>query len=122
MGKTTNGHTEVNSSKLALPLSEIDNRTVTNFWRYGSYTFDPLRYGRWTFWRGRWTFSAVHPCDGCRYMQNMLVDRLGDEFDQETVYEELRAICPRIQWAFKSLCYYIVHHDSDFISKSVMAL
>ena len=36
-------------------------------------------------------------------MMNMMVDRLGDEFDQETVHEELRDICPRIQWAFKSL-------------------
>lgn len=47
----------------------------------------------------------------------MLIDRLGDEFNHQTVTTEMKALCPRVQWVFRSACEYITKKDGAKVIK-----
>jgi len=92
-------------------------------WRFGS-NYVPQHYGNWKFQEGNWNFGNDRriECEACGYVMYMLIDRLGDEFNHQTVTTEMKALCPRVQWVFRSACEYITKKDGAKIINAVMRL
>ena len=92
-------------------------------WRFGS-NYVPQHYGNWKFSNGQWNFGNDKriECEACGYNMYMLIDRLGDEFTEKTVSDEMNALCPRVQWVFKSACEYINKKHATQIKTAVMRL
>ena len=92
-------------------------------WRFGS-NYVPQHYGNWKFSDGQWNFGNDKriECEACGYNMYMLIDRLGDEFTEKTVADEMGALCPRVQWVFKSACEYINKKHATQIKTAVMRL
>lgn len=92
-------------------------------WRFGE-NYVPQHYGNWQFQDGSWNFGNDKriQCEACGYTMYMLIDRLGDEFDQKSVSTEVANLCPRVQWVFKSGCEYITQKSKDKIVSMIMRL
>ena len=92
-------------------------------WRFGS-NYVPQHYGNWKFSDGQWNFGNDKriECEACGYNMYMLIDRLGDEFTEKSVADEMGALCPRVQWVFKSACEYINKKHATQIKTAVMRL
>jgi hypothetical protein len=92
-------------------------------WRFGS-NYVPQHYGNWKFSEGQWNFGNDKriECEACGYNMYMLIDRLGDEFTEKTVTDEMNNLCPRVQWVFKSACEYINKKHAPQIKTAIMRL
>jgi len=122
---------EVNkfAQKLAEPVDEAIQTKDTAFveteaqWRFGS-NYVPQHYGNWKFQEGNWNFGNDRriECEACGYNMYMLIDRLGDQFNHQTVTTEMTNLCPRVQWVFRSACEYITKLHGPKIINAVMRL
>lgn len=92
-------------------------------WRFGS-NYVPQHYGNWQFSQGTWNFGNDKriECECCGYVAYMLIDRLGDEFNRETVVTEMNGMCDRVQWVFRSGCEYIFERFNAQLINMVMRL
>lgn len=92
-------------------------------WRFGS-NYVPQHYGNWKFSDGQWNFGNDKriECEACGYNMYMLIDRLGDQFTEQTVTTEMNTLCSRVQWVFKSSCEYINKKHSAQIKTAIMRL
>lgn len=92
-------------------------------WRFtGNYV--PQHYGNWQFSSGTWNFGADKriECEACGYVTYMLIDRLGDEFNHQTVVDEIASLCPRVQWVFRSACEHVLTQYKEQVINMVMRL
>lgn len=92
-------------------------------WRFGS-NYVPQHYGNWQFVDGRWNFGNDKriECESCGYVMYMLIDRLGDQFNRMDVIEEMKHLCPRVQWVFRSACEHVLSKYAEPVVKMVMRL
>jgi hypothetical protein len=92
-------------------------------WRFGS-NYVPQHYGNWKFSNGQWNFGNDKriECEACGYNMYMLIDRLGDQFTEQTVTSEMNTLCSRVQWVFKSSCEYINKKNGAQIKTAIMRL
>lgn len=62
------------------------------------------------------------PRAACGYVMYMLIDRMGDQFNRMDVIEEMKHLCPRVQWVFRSGCEHILTKYAEPVVKMVMRL
>lgn len=100
-------------------------------WRFGT-NYVPQHYGQWKFRDGSWNFGNDKriECEACGYVMYMLIDRLGDNFNEAKINRILEGAATNfcdsdVQWVFKSACRHILIEDTDLVKKiknSIMKL
>jgi len=110
-------------------LTPEENSDLTAFvqtsakWRFRT-NYVPQHYGYWKFKDGVWNFGADRriECEACGYVMYMLVDRLGDNFNRQSLTGEMEKLCPRVQWVFKSACDHILTTKATEVVAELMRL
>jgi len=111
------------TAAVALVLALCITTSFGAQWRFGS-NYVPQHYGNWQFTGGNWNFGNDKriECEACGYTMYMLIDRLGDQFNKVTLETEMKLLCPRVQWVFKSACSHILATYKDQLIELVMRL
>jgi hypothetical protein len=116
-------HESIPRAEKSEPAPSFLEAQARTQWRFGG-NYVPQHYGNWQFKQGNWNFGADGriECEACGYTMYMLIDRLGDEFNHQTVSTEMGGLCPRVQWVFRSACEHITKKHGPKIINAVMRL